>query len=321
MNGHDDFEIKRSLDALPRSIEPPEDLWPAVRARIRRSRRVGTRAWRQLAAAAVLLLAVGALFSVRRAQSTWTARAPGGPERHLAEGDVLTTGNTSRLLVHVANIGSVELAPETEARLVSARSARHRLALTRGSLHARISAPPRLFVVETPAATAVDLGCEYTLEVDSLGRSRIHVTLGWVSFEGRDRESLVPAGFLALASPTTGLSTPWAEGAPDSLVRALADLDSTGSPSALRTALSLARTRDAVSLWHLLPRTQGQAREDVYGALAPLAPPPAGVTREGALTLDPLMLRLWWETLPGALPITPEWTRRLWWLWLKATDW
>jgi hypothetical protein len=331
MSGHDDFELKRSLDALPRSIEPPEDLWPGVRARIARAAsRPGRRTWVRLAAAAVMVVAIGTLLSVRRSQSVWTIQGPDtqselteGPARgrRILPGTELKTGPDSRLALRVANIGAVELAPGSAARLLEARPASHRLALTRGSLHARITAPPRLFVVETPSATAVDLGCEYTLEVDSSGHSRIRVTLGWVSLESRGRQSLVPAGFQAVTRPGSGLSTPWADGAPDSLRAALTAFDSSGEPEALGTVLALARRQDAISLWHLLSRTDGAGRRAVYQRLAALVPPPAGVTRDGILDHDPLMLRTWWEALPGALPVTPEWTRRVWRLWLRFTDW
>jgi hypothetical protein len=55
------------------------------------------------------------------------------------------------------------------------------LSLERGALHARIAAPPRLFIVDTPSAMAVDLGCEYKLDVDAAGNSRLHVTSGFVA--------------------------------------------------------------------------------------------------------------------------------------------
>ena len=45
----------------------------------------------------------------------------------------------------------------------------HGLALARGEIRAKISAPPRLFFVDTPSGTAVDLGCEYTLQTDEDG--------------------------------------------------------------------------------------------------------------------------------------------------------
>ena len=46
-----------------------------------------------------------------------------------------------------------------------------------------------------------------------------------------------------------------------------------------------------------------------------------GGTREGVLAGNRVMMRLWWEALPGTLPITPTWTKRLWSLWLKAASW
>jgi len=66
---------------------------------------------------------------------------------------------------------------------------------------------------------------------------------------------------------------------------------------ALASVLSSARVRDTLSLWHLLGRLEGTEREAVYDRLAALSPPPAGVTRAGALAGDKAMLELWWDTL------------------------
>ena len=65
---------------------------------------------------------------------------------------------------------------------------------TRGTIHARIWAPPRFFFVNTPSAVAIDLGCEYTLQVDDAGAGLMRVTPGWVGFESDGRESFVPEG-------------------------------------------------------------------------------------------------------------------------------
>jgi hypothetical protein len=48
-------------------------------------------------------------------------------------------------------------------------------------------------------------------------------------------------------------------------------------------------------------------------------PPPAGVLPEAILRNDGAAMQLYWEQLPGTLPITPEWKRRLWLWWLKVT--
>ena len=65
----------------------------------------------------------------------------------------------------------------------------------------------------------------------------------------------------------------------------------------LATVLAQARPRDGLTLWHLLSRTTGPARAQVYTRFAALVPPPPGVTREGILQLDPHMLDLYWNAL------------------------
>src|ERR1044071_2996225 len=80
----------------------------------------------------------------------------------LAVGEWLETDSSSRAKINVADIGQVDIGPNSRVRLVGTRSTEHRLALARGRLHAFINAPPRLFIVETPSATGPGLGCSFT---------------------------------------------------------------------------------------------------------------------------------------------------------------
>ena len=61
--------------------------------------------------------------------------------------------------------------------------------------------------------------------------------------------------------------------------------------------LNEARDRDALTLWHLLARVDGQQRALVYDRLSQFVPPPAVVSKEGILRLDQPMLDLWWNEL------------------------
>ncbi len=217
-----------------------------------------------------------------------------GRTGRLRVGQWLETDGSSRARVHVAGIGHVEVEPNSRLRLVKTRLLEHRLALTRGRLHATILAPPRLFFVDTPSAVAVDLGCAYTLEVDDAGGSLLRVDSGWVAFVRDGRESLVPAGALCATRPGIGPGTPYFADAPEALRKALADFDfEQGGVTALRAALDEARPSDTLTLWHLLFRAAGAERGEVYDTLAALAPPPPGVTRQGVLRLDEKMLDLW----------------------------
>jgi hypothetical protein len=155
-----------------------------------------------------------------------------------------------------------------------------------------------LFFVETPAGTAVDLGCAYALEVDSLGNGVLRVTAGYVEFDWSGRRSIVPLGAIAETRRGHGPGTPYVHDAPESLRRSLSAFDfSGGGDAAARTAVGAARAEDALSLWHLLQRVTPQLRPLVYDRLAQLVPPPESVTRSATLRLDPETLQRYWDRI------------------------
>lgn len=211
-------------------------------------------------------------------------------------GEWLTTDDASRAQISVGQIGEVKVEPNSRIQLVEAQAENHRLALQRGKMEAFIWAPPRKFFVETPSALAVDLGCSYTLEVTEDGTALLHVTMGWVAFEWQGRESFVPAEAKCVTRPKLGPGTPYFGDASPDFQLALASFD-TGQADSLDAVLAQARKRDALTLWHLLARTEGEARGKVFDRLAGLVPPPKNVTREGVLSNNREMLDVWWKEL------------------------
>lgn len=212
----------------------------------------------------------------------------------LAVGDFLETDAGSRARIEVADIGNVEIAPNSRVTLVGTDPKEHRLSLERGQLHAKIFAPPRLFIVDTPSAVAVDLGCEYTLDVDKQGNSKLHVTGGFVALELNGRESIVPAGAMCLTKKGKGLGTPFSVESTAAFQAALTRFDfANGGKTSLQTIINEADFYDMFTLWHLLSRVPANDRGVVYDALADFVAPPAGVTRDGIIALDKKMLDLW----------------------------
>ena len=212
----------------------------------------------------------------------------------IAVGETLETGSSSKAKISVAMIGEVELDPNTSIRLVQTRSTEHRLALNRGGIHARISAPPRLFFVDTPSAEAIDLGCEYTLEVDNAGRSLLHVTLGEVALVRNGREVYVPRYAMCQARPGIGPGTPYFEDSSEIFVRELEKFDfENGGDDALKALLGAARPRDTFTLWHLLSSVEADQRIQVLNRMIELVGLPNGITREGTLRLDQKTLDAW----------------------------
>jgi hypothetical protein len=301
-----------AVQHLP-SVDAPEEIWAAIEAALRERRppkSLAVRRWRFAVAAAMLLACVGAAAwrLAHQSGAPWAVvRLEGSPVvgttylhdvGEIRAGEWLETDSGSRARVKIGEIGSVEVAPNTRVRVAMARRDEHRLALARGEIRATISAPPRLFFVDTPSGTAVDLGCEYALNTDEDGFGLLRVTKGWVSFQWKGLESLVPAGASCPTHPRGGPGIPYFDDTPESLKQALASLGfEKGGSDALSTVLTESRVRDTLTLWHLLARVDAGDRPRVYDRMAALTPVPAGVSRERALNLDPETLKRWKDEL------------------------
>ena len=172
----------------------------------------------RLAAAAAIALMVGLTWRNASPAPSWevavivgTPRVGAGAlvgEGRITVGQTLTTDAGSRAKMQVGDIGEVTVDEGTRVRLVETRSGHHRLALERGTLHAAITAPPGQFIVNTPSATATDLGCIYSLHVDDDGSGMLSVEAGWVAFEEHGRESFVPMGASSRTDRVNGPGTP-----------------------------------------------------------------------------------------------------------------
>jgi hypothetical protein len=220
----------------------------------------------------------------------------------LGVGQVLETDRQSRASLQAEQIGQIEVDPSTRLRLITMRAGLKRIALDHGIIHAYIWAPPGQFVVDTPSAVTVDLGCAYTLQVDDSGAGLVRTSLGWVGFKLNGHESFIPAGAACETRPKIGPGTPYFEDASLKFRSALTRFDFEDNTPQQRAAdlaivLGDSRKRDALTLWHLLARVEEGQRLLVYDRLAKLAPPPAGATKDGILRLDRPMLDLWWNKL------------------------
>jgi len=271
------------------------------------------------AAMAVILLAAVAFFVLRpipteNLGTAWdVARLEGWPRvgwhsigektgpGKLRIGQTLVTDSSSRASITLDETGRVEVDGGSRLRLVTNGPGHKRLSLERGTIHATIWAPPGEFVVDTPSAVAVDLGCVYTLHVDDSGAGLLRTTMGWVGFKLNGHESFIPAGAICQTRPKIGPGTPYMEDASQSFRDALSRFDFESRTPAERgallgTLLVDARKEDALTLWHLLSRVGDGDRPRVYDRLAALAPPPPGVTQDGILRLDHAMLDAWWSS-------------------------
>ena len=309
-----EFDAVKSGVRIANEIEivsAPDSIWSGIAAGLDKSA-AKPRLWflKPVAVGAAIVLVVSIALWLRPdrgAGGQWNVERLGGAPRinsqtigeagKLSVGQLLETDATSRAQIDVATIGSVKNDPNSRVRLLETNAEEHRLELRRGRLSAVISAPPKLFFVNTPSGVAEDLGCAYTLEVDDDGNTVLHVTVGWVALQLVDRESAVPAGAACAMKRGFGPGTPYFEDATGSFRASLANFDfagkATDETAALTTILSETRPRDAMTLWYLLLRADRNDRASVYDRMSALVNPPQDVTRNGVLDLDPQMLDRW----------------------------
>ncbi len=292
------------LKGLP-VLKAPDAIWISIESALDRpisprERRPWWPRWTFALAAAVVLAGVALYWRASHRTHWEVVRTVGSQQRRemIGAGDWLQTDASSTAEIRVGTIGTLKISPETRLRVLTTKPDEHRLSLQHGEISATISAPPKLFFVETKSATAVDLGCQYDMRVDDEGNGLLKVTLGWVAFDWRGRESLVPAGASCRTHASLGPGTPFFDDAPARLKTALDQFDfSNGGEASLRTILDASRVRDTLTLWHLLARVPEQLRPLVYDRMVSFAAPPPTVLRDKALALDPQTLKMWKDEL------------------------
>jgi len=310
-SGTPDAEVERLEKLLGRfrATAAAEFEFPAAATSPFRTRSRWADWWR---AAAAFLLLVGGIWLIRAVtgRADWTIASMEGAPRidgKIAErnelwkiGQWLETDAASRVQLRVDGLGEIEAGPNARLELLQASATQQQIRLERGTIRAAVTAPPYVFLVRTPGAYAMDMGCAYTLQVTDAGVSILRVTVGWVDLQHGFRQSLVPAGAAAESRPGIGPGAPYFEDSGERFREALETVnfdveDSQARAEALTILLAEARPRDAFTLLNLFRRVDVEDRGRLYDRLAVLLPPPAGATRQNAVDGDDMSA--WWDEL------------------------
>jgi hypothetical protein len=296
-SGPPDPEIERLERTLaPLRYRHRADLFDARPTPVRRW-------WAVAAAAAVVAAAVGLERRMPPAPATgWLVDSVRGHASlgsqqaavamSLRAGQTVRTAGDTEISFRADQFGTMSIGPDSELRAATDR----RLELQRGLLHAYIWAPPRQFVVDTPSARAVDLGCQYTIEVDASGDGLLRVSLGWVAFQNGGEEAFIPQGAACVTRKRQGPGIPFYEDASEPLRRSLAAFEQ-GDSRALGGILRAARASDGITLWHLLTRVPERDRGRVFDRFAELVTLPKEVRREAVVRRDAHAIDLCWDAL------------------------
>jgi hypothetical protein len=221
-----------------------------------------------LAVAATILMAASLAFILRREPaSVWQMAG-----KNIAVGQTIETGAGGSARIEAAAVGQVELDSNSRLQILPANGGTQQFALRKGTMHALIWAPPSRFVVETPSAKTIDLGCAYTLTVLSDDSGLLRVQTGWVAFQAGARESFIPARAACHTRPRLGPGLPYFEDSSQTFQKAVFAFDGAGGRDNLETIIRDARREDALTLWHLIVRTSGSDRDLVVRRFADLVP-------------------------------------------------
>lgn len=247
--------------------------------------------WPWAVAAALILCAVLSALRFYTPPERWRATQLLGvavvPHTLLRAGDEVRTGRGS-VRLQSPSVGTLDVGANTTVRLIENRRNRHRLALAFGSIHAKTTSQPGVFVIDTPRARAIDLGCEYTLTIAPGGGGELHVIAGWVDLTHGYEQSLVPEGASAQITSHGELSVPLFDDAPPLFRAAVRSHD-------MATIVALARTRDAFTLLNLFRVATPDERMILYDRLNQLVPAPPSITRESVRYWMPSSTELWWR--------------------------
>jgi ferric-dicitrate binding protein FerR (iron transport regulator) len=219
----------------------------------------------------------------------------------------IETGPHDRARVQVAEIGLVEIEPSSVFTLLESRADRRRFRLDRGEVRVRISAPPAVFVIETPAARAIDLGCAYRLRIAPGGEGTIDVSDGWVEMDRGFEQTLVPAG-AAAAFFADRISPAYMQDTNpvfrDAMLEWWRSEDLPVRRATLARAVSSATRQDAFTLLNMLHHALSEERRTIYDRLEGFVPAPPEVSRAAVLAGSPNAAEAWWPVIEHELGLS-----------------
>jgi hypothetical protein len=321
-SGTPDQEIEGLETLLAQFRSDPRPAWIHERLLGRAERRPVKQLWLSavFALAGLVLVSVALAIHARfewRPGDPWKVVALNGTPQigsslvkdhaRFSVGQILVTDAASRARIRVAGLGVVDVEPRSRVRLIATHAKRHQIALDYGTISAHMWAPPFSLAVDTPSASLFDLGCAFTLHVESGGYGIVQVTSGWVEFETPLRSIIIPAEAEAVTRPEIGPGTPYFSDATPTFKTAVSAFDSHPDDDGARAiavaaVLANAYPHDALTLLSLLKQLPLPQRAMVLDRLALFVPIPDGYSREDVLNLRTDAMDAYWKALHLGTP-------------------
>lgn len=300
-------DLERVLEGARHRGTPPARI-PAIRP-VRRW------AWVALAAAVVIVVALGAYLArpkpPTRGEPTWTIAGAGGPVpggrvfRESAPGgersglEFFAVDNSELQSVQG---GRVTAEAGSTVRVFDLGTNAQRVALASGAVFTQPSKSALPIEIETPWGIAsVRPGTSARVRVTREG-GEVEVKDGRVDFGGPGMSPRVPGGCVASLGPGGGVGLPYRSGASPEFRDVVRKLESIGDAAVLARLLpSLLKDADprleGVTFWNLMWRVDESGRKWLVGAWRGRAKSDAVQNEEGLIRLDVGAMDAWWKAL------------------------
>jgi len=233
------------------------------------------------------------------------ARAETEEQSLLRVGESISTVADQTATLNVARIGTVVVLPNSSVELLQTSVDRHRLDLKYGRLKAKIWAPPLYFSVTNRDGMAIDMGCEFEMDVKADGSGTMTVSSGWVIYRIPGDGVMVPEGH-SIAFSASNVTLPVRDSATPrfrELVRRLdALLASESRDDGLVNALTdqiaeAAEDADRITLLILVSQHRELLRDSLRSRLVKAFGDPG----------DGNAIDVWWDRLPKQPKKPREW--------------
>ena len=276
-----------------------------VRHRVLRSKWIAIGA--PLSAILVAVL-ISVLYYYRSSPSFWEVESlkgspTAGNEKisgtgSLPTGEWLKTDSHSSARLEAGLAGEVDVNPGSALKLLDTMEPDYKIYLQSGKITANTPGSPKMLSVVTPSASSLDLGGNYSIEVNKNGSTLFSVTSGSIIIQSGGEDEIVPAGAVCNTVKDKEPGTPYRLSAGEEFKEALSKLDfGNATEEVLTTLLDNAGRQDALSLWYLLRDADPGDVRPIYDKLAEFVNPPDGVTFKGIKDGNNTMLLKWWDKL------------------------
>jgi RNA polymerase sigma-70 factor (ECF subfamily) len=262
--------------------------------------------WKIVLAGVAVIIIAGAYYLTSETND-WTVTIESGAallneqniqkREKFSPGDIISTDSDSKVLIEVADVGTVELLPNSSfKRLDKSYSAK----LLDGKININTQGASEYFRIEIPSAIIEEfyMGTNYSVQEDVSGNSLIELNEGWLRVVFGEEETIFPEQYNLEILKSSGPSIPYYSGSPSEYTTLIQDymFGSKGN-IALYVILDASSERDGITLWNLLQKVRAAQRSAVYEKLYELVPHPDDLEKKNILNLDADMLQIWLDEI------------------------